>query len=346
MGGTSQRKTAYLTLEELTADRELARRLPLDLAWSCHALPLAEDNGRVTVVMADPDDDRAREAVVAALGPRLCVVKGSPLSIEARLAEIWGDEACRRPRLEVCAFPDPLPGELWDYAQALGVLLGAHLGRMSTAGEVNALAKEGGRANSDLVILGEYCHPLLRCLLSRSTEDGDLPILQSAVPFGILVAQRPRWPLERILLVICGESADNGAVDWALRLASPSTAAVTVLAVIPPVPIMVHGPARREQGMAAFLTSNTILGRQMHQVARRLAECQVDGTLRLRQGAPDQQICRQVVEGDHDLIIMAARPRKWWLRQLKGDPICSLLSQVDRPVLFAEPDKAGKSDPT
>ena len=58
MGGTSQRKTAYLTLDELTADRELARRLPPDLAWRYHALPLAEDNGRVTVAMADPDDDR------------------------------------------------------------------------------------------------------------------------------------------------------------------------------------------------------------------------------------------------------------------------------------------------
>ena len=167
-----------------------------------------------------------------------------------------------------------------------------------------------------------------------------MPSQQSAVPFAILVAQRPRWPLERILLVICGESADNAAVDWALRLARPSTAAVTVLAVVPPVPAMYHGLSRMEQGVAALLTTDTTLGRQMHQVARRLAECQVDGTLRLRQGAPDQQICREMVEGDHDLIIMATRPCRWWLRQLKGDPICSLLSRVDRPVLFAEPTTA------
>jgi nucleotide-binding universal stress UspA family protein len=92
-----------------------------------------------------------------------------------------------------------------------------------------------------------------------------------------------------------------------------------------------------EQGVAALLATDTALGRQMHHVARRLAECQVQGTLRLRQGAPDQQICREVDEGDHDLIVMATRSCRWWLRQVKGDPICSLLSWVDRPMLLVEP---------
>lgn len=340
VGRISPHKTAYLTLDELTADPKLARRLPPDLAWRCRALPLVEHNGRVTVVMADPDDAEAREAVVAALGPKSCVVKGSALTIDARLAEIWGDKARRRLKLKVCAFPDPLPDVLWDYTKALGSLLGAHLGRMSTAGEVNALGKEGGRADCDLVIFGKHCHLLIRRLLSRSTADGGLASQRSAAPLAVLVAEQPRWPLERILLVICGESADNVAVDWALRLAQPSGAAVTVLAVVPPVPAMYHGLSRMEQGVAALLATDTALGRQMHQVVRRLAECKVDGTLRLRQGAPDEQICREMVEGDHDLIVIATKPCRWWLCQLKGDPICSLLSRVDRPMLLAEPATA------
>ena len=125
MGGIGPHKSAYLTLDNLTADPALARRLPPDLAWRCHALPLAEDNGRITVVMADPDDAEAREAVVAALGPKSCVVKGSALAIDAQLSEIWGNRAHSRLKLKVCAVPDPLSGELWDYAQALGVSLGA-----------------------------------------------------------------------------------------------------------------------------------------------------------------------------------------------------------------------------
>lgn len=90
MGETAPQKTAYLTIDELAVDPTIARRLPPDLAWRCHALPLAEDNGRITVAMADPDNAEAREAVVAVLGPRSCVVKGSALAIDERLAEIWG----------------------------------------------------------------------------------------------------------------------------------------------------------------------------------------------------------------------------------------------------------------
>jgi nucleotide-binding universal stress UspA family protein len=262
------------------------------------------------------------------------------LAIDAQLTEIWGNEARSRLRFQVCALPDPLPGELWGYAQALGVLLGARLSCMSTAEEVDALTKEKGRAHCDLVIFGKRCQPLIRALLSRVAADKGLPYQHRAVPFAVLVAQRPRWPLERILLVICGESEDNGAADWALRLAQRSNAIVTAVAVMPPVPVMYRGLSRMEQGVAELLATDTPLGRQMHQVARRLAECQVDSILRLRQGAPDQEICREVVEGDYDLIVMATRPCRWWLRQLKGDPICSLLSWVDRPVLLVEPTTA------
>jgi nucleotide-binding universal stress UspA family protein len=286
---------------------------------------------------ADPDDIEAREAVVAALGPRACVVKGSARAIDAQLSEIWGNNGHSRLKFNVCAMSESLPGELWDYAQALGVSLGARLGWISTAGEADALARERRRAQFDLAILGNQSQPLLRALLSRPVANEGLPRRQRAVPFGVLVAQRPRWPLERLLLVLCGDSADNGAVDWALRLARPAGAIVTAVAVVPPVPAMYRGLSRMELGVAELLATDTPLGRQLHQVARRLAESDIDSKLRLRQGSPDRQICREVVEGNHDLIVMATRPCRWWLRQLKGDPICSLLSWVDRPTLLVEP---------
>jgi hypothetical protein len=334
----------YLTLDNLTADPKLARCLPLDLAWRYHALPLAEDNGRITVVMADPEDAEAREAVIAALGPSSCVVKGSALAIDAWLTDIWRDEA-RHLEAKVCDVPDPFPEELWDYVQALGGLLGSHLGRARTEGELDALVDETDHSPCDLVIVagsarGEPCHLLVRRLLARPAAAGVPALQQRSIPFALLVVRQPRWPPERLLLVICGENADDAAVDWALRLGRASAAAVTALAVVPPVPAMYHGLGRMEQGMTALLATDTALGRRMHQVARRLAQCQVEGTLRLRQGAPDQQIGREVTEGGHDLVVMATRPCPWWLRQLRGDPICSLLSRVDRPVLLAEPTAA------
>jgi nucleotide-binding universal stress UspA family protein len=337
VSGIGPQKTTYLMLDELTADPELAQRLSPELAWRFHALPLAEDRGRVTVAMADPDDAEARAAVVAALGPEACVVRGTAWSIDAQLAEIWGDKSGHCLEIKVCAFPEPIQEELWAFAQALAAQLGAHLDRVNAPGEVKALVKAEAEPHCDLVILGEGDRALVQRLLSRSTVEGVLPSGPSPVPFATLVAQQPRWPIERILLVIWGTGADDAALDWALRLARARPAVVTVLAIVPAVPVMYRGLSRMEQSLAGLLTTDTPLGRQMRQVARRLTCCKVDANLRLRQGAPDQQICRELVEGNHDLIVMATKPCHWWLRQLQGDPICSLLNRIDRPLLLAEP---------
>ena len=215
-------------------------------------------------------------------------------------------------------------------------MLGGQLRRVTTAEGVNALTRDGLR-DCDLVVLGKGSHPLLRRLLSLPVAEGAVSSGESAASFGVLAAQEPRWPLERILLVLCGGRADNAAVDWALRLACPSAAAVTVLAVVPSVQAMYHGLSRMEQSLRSLLSTDTALGRQMRQAARRLVESKVDSTLRLRQGGPEQQICQEMAEGDYDLAIMATKPCRWWLRQMKGDPICSLLKWAKWPVLFVEP---------
>ncbi len=336
----SVRKSAYLALDQLSIEPELARRLPRELAWRHHALPLAEDHGRVTVAIGDPDDAQARDAVLAVLGPESFVVRGDPSTIDARLAEVWGDAARHGLELQVCAFPGPVPDELLAYAQALEALLGAHLSRMTTAAELSSLTEEPGREDSDVIILGKGNLPLIRVLLSRSLTEGELSSRHSTIPFAVLVAQEPRWPLGRLLLVLFGERADCVATEWAMRLACSSTASVTVLAVVPPVPAMYHGLSGMEQTLRSLLATDTDLGCQMRLVAQRLVESKVDGTLRLRQGAPDEQVCQEAVEGDYDLVIMATRPCRWWLRQIRADPVCSLLSRVNRPVLFVEPTTA------
>jgi nucleotide-binding universal stress UspA family protein len=336
MGRNGSRRTAYLADDQLATEPELARRLLFDLAWRYQALPLAEDRGRVTVAVASPEDAQARDAILATLGPESCVVQGDPLTIEALLAEVWRDVVCSRPILQVCAFPDPVPDELWSYAEALGALLGGHLSRVTTAEGVNALTRDGLR-DCDLVIFGEGCHSLVRRVLSLPAAEGAVSSGKSAASFGVLAAQELRWPLDRILLVLSGGRADDAAVDWTLRLACPSAAAVTVMAVVPSVQAMYHGLSRMEQSLRSLLGTDTALGFQMRQAARRLVGSQVDSTLRLRQGGPEQQICQEMAEGGYDLAIMATNPCRWWLRQMKGDPICSLLKWARWPVLFVEP---------
>jgi nucleotide-binding universal stress UspA family protein len=328
--------TSSVVRDRLPMTPELVRRLPFDLAWRYRALPLAEERGRVTVAVADPDDVRARDAIRTALGPDSCVVRGDPLAIDALLAEVWGDVARCRPTLRVCACPESLTDELWSYAETLADLMGGRLSRAIAAGEADALTNDG-LSDCDLVVVGNGSHSLIRRVLSLPVAECAAPCGGSPASFGVLAAHQPRLPLERILLVLCGGASDGAAVDWALRLAGPSGAAVTVLAVVPSVQAMYHGLSRMEQSLRSLLSTDTELARQMRQAARRLVEWDVCSTLRLRQGGPEQQICREMVEGDYQLAIIATRPCQWWLRQLKGDPICLLLKWARWPVLFVEP---------
>ncbi len=334
MNGNSSRKAAYLALDELTANPKLAQLLPPDLAHRFHALPVAEDEGRITVVMADPDDPVAREAVVTVLGPASCVVQGDPAAIDTALEELWPYEGSPGLTLLVCDFPDPVSDLVWSYAEALGQLLGAQVKRRKEARELAAPAREGEAAQHHLLVFENPEHPLVRYLLSpqadRAARDR-----QCSRPAAILTARQPRWPLTRILLVMCGEDIDRAAVAWVVCLARRSGSAVTVLAVVPPAPAMYGQRPGMDQGLSALLSTDTPLGRKMRWAARQLVDWEIAGSLRLRQGPPDWQVDREIVEGDYDLIVVAARGCPSWLRWLGGDPIGHILRRADRPVLLA-----------
>ena len=270
---------------------------------------------------------------------RVDVVDGLPFDLAWRhhVPSLVSD---RGPVTVVVANHEPLPDELWTYAQGLSVLLGGQLRRATVTHELDTV-RHDGLGECDLVVLGKGSRPLLRRLLAGQGAaapcEQDAPSLQDPASFAVLAARNPSLPLARILLVLCGGSADQAAVNWTLRLACPSAAAVTVLAVVPSVQAMYHGLARMRQSLRSVLSTDTPLGRQMRDTAQRLVDAGVSSALRLRQGPPEQEICREMADGDYDLAIMATSPCRWWLRQLKGDPICSLLRWADRPVLFVEP---------
>jgi nucleotide-binding universal stress UspA family protein len=98
---------------------------------------------------------------------------------------------------------------------------------------------------------------------------------------------------------------------------------------------MYHGLSRLEGGLAELLSGNTALGRQMRRVARQLVDRSIEGKLRIRQGAPAWEVRREAVEGEHDLVVVAAVPQDRLRRLLLGDLATSILRVLDRPVLIA-----------
>ncbi len=330
-------KYPYLTLDNLTTDSRLARRLPRDLACRLHAIPVAEDGGRITVAMADPDDVEAQSAVATVLGTVPYVVKSDQAAIDALLAELWSEEG----PLQLLAYaPSPSTAdELQDAARLMGELLGARVSFLEaeedSGSALEAVADLVSRQGFDLVICGRSCQSLIdRLLLGPANSRA-----AGRIPTSLLLVQGFDWPLKRILMVVGQDSVETNeiALLWAERLARPSGASVTALAVVPPLPAMWDGMASMRQGLAALLNADTFLGRELRRIGERLAEPGFEGRLRLRQGPPGWQLRLEAATGDHDLIIIGADRNDRWLRWLSGGQVSALLRWADRPVLIAKP---------
>ena len=325
----------HLALDGLVVNPRLARRLPPAVAFRYHALLLAEDKRCITVAMANPADQAALDAVTAALGTRPYIVQSESTAIDSLLAEIWPEASPHSPRLLVYQPPSNETDQLQAYAGYLVDLLGGNdadsCAIVRADGTLDELTGEATHGY-DVVILGETDQPLIERLISGSVE---LRILER-IAASLLIARHPRWPIRRLLLITRGGETDEAAVDWAVRLAQPSSATVTVLAVAPEMPAMCQETTRARYGLADWLATDTILGRQLRRIAQRLDHWGTEGTLRFRQGPPDRQIGYEVIEGDYDLIVIAPDPPGIWLRRLQGELVGPLLGKTDRPVLIAK----------
>lgn len=329
-------KPTYLSLDELRADPNLARLLPPEIAYRFHALPVAEQGGRITVVMADPEDDEALSAIASILGREPCVVQGDARTIDASLARLWGRVPHDKLRLLVCAPDGPAAGRLDAYARSMGELLDAEVTDADCEGGLATWIGRYGEPPCDLLLIGEAAGALVEPWLAAQAS-------RRGLPAALLVAPRPRWPVSKILLIACGLESDAIAAEWVLRLARPGTTTVNVLAVVPP-PAAVHGGrraahaghARDRQGLPALLSAETPLGHELQEVARRLEEQEIQSSLRMRQGPPEWQIRRELAGEDHDLVVMALQSGEGGLGGLE-DLAATLLRWSDRPALIARP---------
>jgi nucleotide-binding universal stress UspA family protein len=330
------RSAQHLSLDGLVVNPRLARRLPPAVAFRYHALLLAEDKRRITVAMANPRDEAALDAVTAALGSKPYIVQSESTAIDSLLAEIWPEATHHSPRLLIYQSANDRTDQLQAYARYLVDLLGGDATDSCTIARCYATLDDLRPETThgyDVVVLGETDQSLIERLVSGTVERKILERIAAS----LLIARYPRWPIRRLLLITRGGETDEAAVDWTVRLAQPSSATVTVLAVAPDMPAMCRETVRAQYGLADWLATDTILGRQLRRIAQRLDHWGAEGTLRFRQGPPDRQIGYEVIEGEYDLIVIAPDPPGMWLRRLQGELVGPLLGKTDRPVLIAKP---------
>ncbi|MBK9049347.1 MAG: universal stress protein [Chloroflexi bacterium] len=319
------------TLSDFTFDPEIARRLPPALAFRYLAIPVAEERGRVTVLIADPYNQQAVAEIAAALPHHPYLVKSDPAMITNLLQQTWPEET--QPtilRLLVATPPGPIAAPFRAYVQRLGNLLHSqiiYLPLPENAAALDTLSQSTNQ-QTDLVALQEPTRSWLTQFLHGSLAQQAI----RHIPTSILLARQPRWPLRRLLLIIHGDEREEAILSWVLRLAQPVKAEITLLAVTPAHPWLYNREGRALQGLAALLEPDTLLTQQARQMAQQITQAGLQGELRLRQGPPAAQIRQEIAACDPDLILTCGRADEtghWF-----SDFILSSHHWLDRPVLL------------
>ncbi|HID52946.1 MAG TPA: hypothetical protein EYP41_13055 [Anaerolineae bacterium] len=229
-------------------------------------------------------------------------------------------------RLLVCMPETGKGGAVTAYAGYLRDLLGGQVNDTWLAAQKDKACLK--QTDCDLIVCGE---------LEQSCLE---QVWAGQPPASLLWARRPRWPIQNILLILRFEETDNAAVEWLERLALASSAAVTVLPIVPSLPAMHRLGNRIQTGLDLLLSANTPAGRRVRRLARRMAGWQISSGLRLRQGEPEQQIREEVAEGNYDLIVIGAEPGHGRSHHFQsGELVGPLLRWVERPLLIARPSR-------
>jgi nucleotide-binding universal stress UspA family protein len=334
MSDSGRPKTKPLVLNDFALNLEIARRIPSDLAFRFHTLPVGEAYGSITVAMADPTDLAARDAVTSALGKTPYFVQGSSEAIDALISEVWQEQP--RHDLDILVLSQKgAPIDIQSYGTKLGDLLHARVvdvWEVSSRGDLKTHLDDQG-AHAYALILYNAPERIFRSNLpSRLFYTKCLDRL----PNSCLLARKPRWPIQKILLILHEERNDLATIDWSIRIAQSCGAHVTILTIVPRAPSMYQAIETSNLNLRDILAANSALGQHLRRTANRLDSMYIDSTLKLRQGSPKWEIRDEIMGSNYDLVTIAASHGPRIQRCFLGDILDPLLRWVDRPVLVAK----------
>lgn len=181
----------------------------------------------------------------------------------------------------------------------------------------------------DLIVMGARGRSrLTRFLLGtvsfRVLEHSDIPVL---------IARQPRPQITDILVAVGGRPEGEPTICFGTELAQKVGANATLLHVTSPVPQMYTGLGEMEATLPELMQSDTNEGRQLRKGARMMNDRQIEGDVELRRGLVEEEIIREAVEGDYDLIVIGSSvPAAPW-RLLVGNITRRVLDGTKRPVL-------------
>lgn len=320
----------FLEIGLINADSSVMRLLPPEIAYRYHALPVATDGDRITVAMAEPEDRQASQAIQEIINRPICFIHADPGLIDNQLHHLWPTSA---PHPRVLAWFPNQDDSLVSFTSYLAGILDADLEDSisfpNESGSFKALSGVIRERQPDLLVF-QSSHPssVMRRLL-RETADQETPQLSSF----LAVPPRPIWPIKKILLVLPdSKTRSDLAVGWTEKLAGPGKIEVTVLPVLPPVPLC-YG-SFLHHNLESILVGNDQLGIKMRQIGNRFKGENIQGVYKIRDGDPVTQIRDEIYASQPDLIIMPSRFHPGCKTWLNADLPSMLFKTLTTPMLF------------
>ena len=327
----------FLHLDHLKPEGHLISLLPRELAHLYHAVPVATNGYKVTVAMAHPEDAIASAAVSSAIGTPICLVQADVEDIDQKLAECWQQVTESPLRIFVFAWNTEtnIDSPIHTYSQSMAGLLQAEVKLVSFTWRgpksFDSVGREAEAFQPNLIIFKIPDSPVVKQL----TIDFSIHKIVDRFNASTLILKNTRWPLHQILLAIQnGNESNESALNWVIRLANCSHAKVTVLPLLPPVPL-IYGTLIHHT-LPALLTSNDPLGKKLRWIAKRLSTEEIRGAFKIREGPPLEQLRYEILGSDVDLVVINAEPKNHLWRWLLGEVVNNLYDWFDRPLLITK----------
>lgn len=155
----------------------------------------------------------------------------------------------------------------------------------------------------------------------------------------VLVVKGSRPSISRVLICASGTELGHLPVWAGAALACGAHAQATVLHVVDALPSMYTGLEQMEETLAELLQCDTQKARELKWAAQVVkAECDIS-ELKLRRGIVADEILREGMLGDYDLIVLgSSRSSGGIVRALMGDLTREIVTRAARPVLVVRPN--------
>ncbi|MFO7662599.1 MAG: hypothetical protein R6X18_08385 [Chloroflexota bacterium] len=307
--------THYFDLDSFANDSnpDLLTRVSQKLARYYLAVPLAEENGQVTVVTAHPENKAALWVLRRLLDADIVPIASSEAAVQEAINRIY-----------VTSSPDDQTIVTWtdDPTQAANVKETATVFSRLLDQPVTYIEGVLPIDNGRIVAEGEECSLFV---IGTANETTRFHLLRGS-PASILLVRGVPQPIKKILIVLRGYASDHQTISRALPFLAHEGAEATVL------PLMRMTRWRMDQPLAGYAPARV----HLETCLSGLIQANVEVSLRLRQGNPVEQIISELEHSQYDLLLIAAEAR--------GDFVHNVLSRIDaagviptQPILIIKP---------